>query len=692
MGRVIAAFAQFFDGTGAPLSRGWLRFTESGTNNTDKNTYFDAVYQIPNNNPLQLDSEGRCPNVFGTGDYRVVLFENDPEDEDSPGEQIQLFDPVTAEAAASTGGGGGSFEIWDAGTEYDLYDIVTYNTDYYRSLTASNLNNNPAIETSFWEKIDFVHFYNATITYSAGALIRYNYNLYISKQSLNAGNDPESSPAWWRPVATEYYMTHVKTTDYEILPTEFDSIFVLSSAAIANSTFSLPAMDATTDGFKVALYNASLYELTVSALTGSIWIDSTGELILEDGAFCEFRYNHDLLTWMPANNAGQALGGQTLGTLTTPVSLLHLIDANVINADISSVLNANEIHIPSDEHIYMGDSDEAAISYNSVDASLDIDVAAANSLDFLIDGVLQWAIISSGAFVPGSINPSKNLGDSGNRINYVYTTYVSLPDNGIVYLGSGNSASIFHDGSASYFKADLGAMSIGTYNASNLNFITNSSQALLINTSLNVFMYGTTFNMVGASQYINMGSPLNMRMVHDDTNGYFDIASGTLIFRVTGSFTTALTIDTNANVNFFNNTTIGTNEYHYLGDANNARLGYPGYLLIGTISNVQIVFQTNNASRWQITSAGHLLPFNDLLYNIGSASVRVNNIYARYFNIERVRAPGDLTLEINNGVFDSPYDYNSLSITRIVRTSATNAQIYLTINGIEGYLSLSHVI
>ena len=624
MGRVIAAFSQFFDGEGAPLARGWLRFTENLTNNTDKDTFFDPIYQIPNENPLQLDAEGRCGNVFGTGLYRVVLFENDPEDEDSPGEQVQLFDNVAAEASASTGGGGAGFADWDSTVEYDLYDIVIYNTVYYRSLQAENLNNNPAIEESYWEAIDFLHYYNSTITYSAGDLIQYNYNLYLSKQSLNSGNDPESSPAWWRPVATGYQDIFLKSTDYEILPTEPDSIFILSSSAVADSQFDLPALDATYDRFKTAVYNASDYELTISALSGSIWIDSTSELIIEKGAFCEFRYSSDLDQWMPCNNAGQALGGQTLGTATLPVALIHADTVNLTTANITTA-NITTAHFPSDEFCYFGDADDSAIGYNSGDTSLDIDGPASGSIDLMIDGVKFWSIDASGALLAGSASPLKNIGAAAGRINYVYPTNISLPDSGVCYFGTDNDAYLYHSGSDAYLNSATGQLSISTSSASNLVFQTNSTNALILNSSQNALLYGLSLSLLGSTQSIYWGN-INLAIGHDTANAYIDTVAGNLYFRMTGSYSTAMRIDTSLNVNFYGNTTIGTSEYHYMGNSNNAFIGFPGFLQIGTTAT-NIYFYTNGAYRWYIDTAGHLYPYTDITYNIGSPSIRVANIY-----------------------------------------------------------------
>jgi hypothetical protein len=106
MARVIAAFSQFFDDAGDPLENGWLKFLVSQTNNTDKDTYYDSDLTILNTNPVQLDAAGRCPDIFGTGAYRIVSYENNPVT-NQPGTQVQVFDPVqvASEAESTTSWG-----------------------------------------------------------------------------------------------------------------------------------------------------------------------------------------------------------------------------------------------------------------------------------------------------------------------------------------------------------------------------------------------------------------------------------------------------------------------------------------------------------------------------------------------------------------------------------------------------------
>lgn len=641
MGRIIAAFSQFFDGNGDPVARGWLRFLESGSNNTDKTTFFDPTYQIPNPNPLQLDGEGRCPDVFGTGSYRVISFLNDPDEEDSPGEQIQMFDPVVAEGTTPTGGGAGSFEDWDIDAEYTLGDIVTYNTEYYRSLIVGNLGNNPSIEEYAWEKFDFLRFWNSTITYSINDLVFHGINLYLSKQSFNSGNDPASSPAWWRPVATGYHNVYVKSASYEILPTEFDSIFVLSSAAVADSQFDLPVLDATQDRFRVAIYNQSAYNLTLSALgTAAVWIDSTEDLILEPGAFQELFYFFDLDLWAPFNNSGQALGGQTLGTVTLPVAIINVdeIEATLLNV---TRVNAGEIHIPSDQNLYFGDADQIDLNYNSGSTRFDIGVPAANDVGLLFDGDLHWLITSAGGIVPQAGNPASAIGALASPVAKIYATAVYIPTSGSLQFGPSTNFNMVFDGSDMYLVANSGTLNIGTSTANNVYLVVNGNNALRLGTTLNASIYGTTLNLLNSPAVINFGSPARLAVFHDGTHAYWDY-TGNTYFRYGGS--AALGLDTGRNVIFYNNTYLGTDETHYLGDSANSYLRYTAAygLNLATVGALPLTFITSNTLRWAIDANGHFSPYTNNAFDIGWASGRVKDIYC--YNISAVNDGGFDTL------------------------------------------------
>lgn len=194
MSRVIAAFTQFFDGNGDPLVNAWLRFLQSSTNNTLKNTYADANLSLPNENPLQLDAEGRCPNVFGQGSYRVDLFYNNTVT-NAPGELVQSFDPVsTFDTPAGTGG---NFAEWVDTTVYQVSNIVIYNGLYYRSITADNLGNPPDTNTDQWEQIAFLRYYNPDVVYNEDDIVISDGALYFSLVDSNQGNTPLTSPTYW---------------------------------------------------------------------------------------------------------------------------------------------------------------------------------------------------------------------------------------------------------------------------------------------------------------------------------------------------------------------------------------------------------------------------------------------------------------------------------------------------------------
>lgn len=237
MGRIISAFKQFFDDAGDPLKNGWLRFLESGTNNTDKATFNDSTYTIPNANPLQLNGAGRCPDVFGTGNYRVVSFLNDPEDEESPGEQVQVFDPVTAEGT-QIATSGSSFGEWSSTVTYALGDLVTSNTVTYKSLKNANLNENPALYEESWEVVDFVHTWNSTLNYSIGNMVFFDGNLYFSLQDMNLNQQPDTSPTWWQPVISSVSapLPEIYVTEANLATANITDAYI-TNAYITNADF-----------------------------------------------------------------------------------------------------------------------------------------------------------------------------------------------------------------------------------------------------------------------------------------------------------------------------------------------------------------------------------------------------------------------------------------------------------------------
>lgn len=214
MARIIEAFKQFFDDSGNPLVNGWLKFTLSGTNNTDKDTYADVSQLVQNANPLQLDAAGRCPNVFGSGSYRVVSFTNDTILQ-QPGVQVQQFDPVGDVT------GVGFFEEWIAESVYSTGSIVSGSDGlYYRSLITNNQANDPTVDTSSWEQVELLQYWNANANYSQYEMVRTSTGeIFVSNVDNNAGNAPDISPTEWRSILIRTWGATKVFDQYEVCKT-----------------------------------------------------------------------------------------------------------------------------------------------------------------------------------------------------------------------------------------------------------------------------------------------------------------------------------------------------------------------------------------------------------------------------------------------------------------------------------------
>lgn len=78
--------AQYFDDNGDPLGGGKLHFYETGTT-TEATTYSDEAETTANANPVILDAAGRQPDIFFTGQLKVVL-------KDADDVTIETADPV----------------------------------------------------------------------------------------------------------------------------------------------------------------------------------------------------------------------------------------------------------------------------------------------------------------------------------------------------------------------------------------------------------------------------------------------------------------------------------------------------------------------------------------------------------------------------------------------------------------------
>lgn len=102
--RLIHPDQQFSDSAGAPLAAATLGFFETGTS-TPKNTYSDTDLTIANDNPIDLNSEGRLDvDVWGEGEFKLVV--------DPVVETVRTYDPLLGFSITS-------------GTEKDLISDLT---------------------------------------------------------------------------------------------------------------------------------------------------------------------------------------------------------------------------------------------------------------------------------------------------------------------------------------------------------------------------------------------------------------------------------------------------------------------------------------------------------------------------------------------------------------------------------------
>lgn len=541
MGRLIEAFAQFFDGNGDPLAYGWLRFLVSSSNNTPKDTYNDSDYQIPNANPLQLDAEGRCPSVFGIGEYRIISYVNDPDEEDSPGEQIQMFDPVSAQGTVESSGTGTVFDTWSPSVTYDLGDIVTQNFNYYRSLGNSNFGFDPLLEDSWWEQVDFLSYYNSTITYETGNLVYYGDNLYLGLQDGNIAHTPTTSPAWWRAVATGCKSYLTQSGNFTITSSHLNYLIILTASAVADATFDLPAMSSTTDKFCLWIYNASDYVLTLDAVgSATVWLNAGGTLELTKGSLVQIRYNSYLDQWIPMGNNGPILGSQDVGTVTYPVLDLYATDIYTTTMTATGAVSLalatiDELHIPSDGPIYFGDADEISMIYDSVGTEFNLSVDAGVDITFVNDSVDYWTIRSTGQITPGASNPLPDIGTAASSLNFIYTDNISLPDNGYALFGGGDDLGIVVNGTLSAMISSL-PLTIGTNAVQPITFILNSTGVLELTTAgyLNTTL---AVSIATAASQFYMGNPTEFSITRSGAASatYINSANYTTYFQSGGS-------------------------------------------------------------------------------------------------------------------------------------------------------------
>ena len=179
MARYSNPVSQYLDGNGDPLPGNKLSFFETGTT-TPKDTFSDSGLATANTNPVVADANGRIPDIFLDGTYKVVLKDTDDV-------TIWTRDPLGETT-------GGQWTSWLNDNTYNTPDIAVGSDDnYYRSITDSNQGNDPTSSAANWEQLELGRIYNANVTYALGdQTIGSDGMLYFSLVAANLANDPTS--------------------------------------------------------------------------------------------------------------------------------------------------------------------------------------------------------------------------------------------------------------------------------------------------------------------------------------------------------------------------------------------------------------------------------------------------------------------------------------------------------------------
>ena len=159
-------FIQFLDDEGTPLAGGKLYTYAAGTV-TPKATYTTAAGDIENDNPVELDSEGRAV-IFLDGSYKFALTDAD----DVPvGPNGGVTDNVTSFATGSGGGGSSGFGE-EASVAADTTTNLGEQSSHVILITGTTTITSFGSSADVADPIYFIRFSGAlTLTHNATSLI-----------------------------------------------------------------------------------------------------------------------------------------------------------------------------------------------------------------------------------------------------------------------------------------------------------------------------------------------------------------------------------------------------------------------------------------------------------------------------------------------------------------------------------------
>ena len=215
------------------LALGSLEFYESGTS-TLKTIYSDSSETTPIANPVTLGANGEEPSIFYSGSARVI-------GKNSAGVQVFDRDPVGGEPEL------GNFSLWDSNVLYGVNDLIrASNGEYYRSLQASNQDNDPTINpgtNAFWQNIKFIPISNTAVAtqpieIDGSGVAQFDVRpAFNGNTPLDTGNHVDGTD-YYSPTSPNIYSTFNGSSSTTLNPAPYRDFSALLGV---NQTITLPS-------------------------------------------------------------------------------------------------------------------------------------------------------------------------------------------------------------------------------------------------------------------------------------------------------------------------------------------------------------------------------------------------------------------------------------------------------------------
>ncbi len=269
-------------------------------------------------------------------------------------------------------------------------------------------------------------------------------------------------------------------------------------------------------------------------------------------------------------------------------------------------------------------------------------------IQFATNGTQRWKILAGGNLEP-SADSTYNIGSNGVRVASIYAdTYygnganltginTDLVSDTSPQLGgnleSNSNDIIFGDGD----KARFGASNdLQIRHDSNNSIIShNGGGDLLINTADGEKIYVDTseivFRNAGSNETLFKGTQNGAVKLHYDDSKKLETVSN-------GAKTTGRHIFESGGGNaYFTRMESSGNMRFYIYDYN-----AQSTVQIGNYTNTNLDFLTNNAARLRIQNDGHVVPYSNNTYDLGSSSLRWRNVYTNDLNLSNEGSSNDV--------------------------------------------------